>query len=139
MSNITITIAAPELAAAINNLANAIAAGQGIIMGSQQPQMPAPLPWPAATPAAAPAAPAAPVATTPPVAPAAPAAPTAPTTAPTYTQQDLVLAASPLMDAGKQNELKALLAQFGVQSLMQLPPEHYGAFATGLRGLGAKI
>lgn len=133
MSNITITIAAPDLAAAINNLANAIAAGQGIIMGSQQPQMPAPLPWPAATPAAAPAAPAAPVA------PAAPAAPTAPTTAPTYTQQDLVLAASPLMDAGKQNELKSLLGQYGVQALTQLPTEHYGAFATGLRGLGAKI
>lgn len=57
----------------------------------------------------------------------------------TYTVEQIQLACAPLMDAGRQTELVGLLAQFGVQSLPQLPPEQYGAFVTALRGLGAKI
>lgn len=81
-----------------------------------------------------------------PVVPTAPAAspvtsaPTAvPTTAPTYTMEDLAKAAMTLMDAGRQNDLIALLNKFGVSSLPDLPTTHYGAFATDLRGLGAQI
>ena len=37
------------------------------------------------------------------------------------------------------NDLTALLAQFGVASLGELPAVHYGAFATAIRGMGAKI
>lgn len=57
----------------------------------------------------------------------------------TYTIEQIQTACAPLMDAGKQQELVGLLAQFGVQSLPQLPKEQYGAFATALRGLGANI
>lgn len=44
-----------------------------------------------------------------------------------------------MMDTGKQQELLALLGRFGVQALNFLPKEHYGEFATALRGLGAKL
>lgn len=62
-----------------------------------------------------------------------------PTQAQTYTMDQLAIAATQLMDAGKRNELIGLLAQFGVQALTALPKEQYGAFATALRGMGAKI
>lgn len=63
-----------------------------------------------------------------------------PTSAPSYTQEQLAVAATQLMDAGKQQDLIQLLSQFvNPPVLMNLPPEQYGAFATGLRGLGAKI
>jgi hypothetical protein len=53
--------------------------------------------------------------------------------------EDLARAASQLMDAGKQQDLLGLLAQFGVQALTQLPKERYGEFATTLRQMGAKL
>lgn len=56
-----------------------------------------------------------------------------------YTIEQIQLACAPLMDAGRQQELVNLLAQFGVQALPQLQKEQLGAFATALRGLGAKI
>ncbi len=58
---------------------------------------------------------------------------------PTYTQQDLALAATQLMDSGKQQDVLNLIASFGVQALTQLPQEQFGNFATALRTLGAKI
>lgn len=61
------------------------------------------------------------------------------TQAPTYTQQDLALAATQLMDSGKQADVLNLIASFGVQALTQLPQEQFGNFATALRTLGAKI
>lgn len=67
------------------------------------------------------------------------AAPVVPTTTKEYTVDDLARAAIPLMDAGGQQVLVGLLSQFGVATLPQLPKEQYGAFATALRGLGAKI
>ncbi|MBS5783838.1 MAG: hypothetical protein KID04_13295 [Clostridium sp.] len=60
-------------------------------------------------------------------------------TAPAYAMEDLARAASQLMDAGKQQDLLGLLAQFGVQALTQLPKERYGEFATTLRQMGAKL
>ena len=72
-----------------------------------------------------------------PVAPPAAVVPTAAT--PTYTYEDLARAAAPLMDAGKTPELQALLRSFNVQALTQLPKDQYGAFATALRGMGARI
>ena len=38
-----------------------------------------------------------------------------------------------------QAQLMQLIQSFGVASLMELSPEHYGNFATGLRGMGAQI
>lgn len=77
-----------------------------------------------------------PVQQTPPVTPA----PAAPITAPNaYTFEQLQGAAGQLVGAGKQSELVALLTRFGIQAMTQLHQEQYGAFATELRGLGAKI
>ncbi|ELK38798.1 hypothetical protein D478_27826 [Brevibacillus agri BAB-2500] len=51
----------------------------------------------------------------------------------------LAVAATQLVDAGRQAEVVQLLASFGVQALTALPKEHYGAFATQLRAMGAKL
>lgn len=91
---------------------------------------------------APPQAAAVPTATAPvPTAPAAaPQAPTSvPTTAPTYTMEQLGVAAGPLVDAGRGPELTTWLQQHGAQALTQLPKEMYGEFATFLRSLGARI
>lgn len=88
-------------------------------------------PAPAAAPTPVPAA-------VPPTAPAtAPAA--VPTAAPTYTLDALARAGAALAQAGKMQEALALLAKYGVQTVNQLKPEQYGAFATELRALGAQI
>lgn len=74
-----------------------------------------------------------------PVEPVALAPTPVPTTQVSYDINQLAVAATGLMDAGKQQDLMNLLAKFGVQALTQLPKEQYGAFATELRGLGANI
>ena len=90
---------------------------------------------PVAAPAPAPA-PAAPAQT---VAPTNPA-PTVPvTTAPTYTLDQIAKAGASLVDAGKMEQLLALLAKYGVQAVTQLQPDQYGVFATELRTLGAQL
>ena len=63
----------------------------------------------------------------------------APTTVPTYNMEQLAVAATQLVDAGRRNDLVGLLSQFGVQALTSLPKEQYGNFATHLRAMGAKI
>lgn len=84
---------------------------------------------PATAPAPAPSTPA----------PAVPVAPTTPS--PGYTLEQLSTAGANLTraDPSKMAQLVALLQQYGVQAVTQLAPEHYGAFATALRGLGAAI
>lgn len=105
---------------------------QAPLMPTQAPTVPAQAP--AQTPAA-PVTPQAPVHT-----PAAPAqAPQVPTSQKAYTLDELSAAAATLMDAGKQPELLALLQKYGVKGMFELPKEAYGAFATDLRGLGARI
>lgn len=84
-------------------------------------------------PAPAPAAPAQTVAPTNP----APAVPV--TTAPTYTLDQIAKAGASLVDAGKMEQLLALLAKYGVQAVTQLQPDQYGVFATELRTLGAQL
>ena len=165
----TIKVEAPDLVAALMRLAAAVNPDPNILTPDEpRPQMPAPAPAPIAPPAApqppvavpqgnvtppvaAPVPPAAPLATTMPPAPAAaPAAPPAPapapaapavpvTTAPTYTLDQIAKAGASLVDAGKMEPLLALLSRYGVQAVTQLAPEHYGAFATELRALGAQI
>lgn len=135
MSTLTITIEAPEIAAAIRDLAAAI--GGARTANATLPQISTPVAPVAAIPVET-----APVATVVPAAPVAqiPDAQSAvPTTAATYTLDQLAKAASPLIDAGKLVELQGLLKQFGAPDLTKLAPEQYGAFATALRGLGAKI
>jgi len=62
-----------------------------------------------------------------------------PTVTNDYTMEQLAVAATQIMDAGRTQELRQLLASFGVPALTALPKEQYGAFATQLRALGAKI
>ena len=97
---------------------------------------------PASAPVTTPApvsAPTMPVPTAPVSAPAAPVATPAPTAAPSYTSEQLAKVGADLVQAGKMPQLLALLAQYGVQAVTQLPPEQYGPFALALRGLGGNI
>ncbi|MBC5689749.1 hypothetical protein H8S37_12560 [Mediterraneibacter sp. NSJ-55] len=61
------------------------------------------------------------------------------TSAPAYTLDDLSRAGMSLMDKGMQGQLQQLIQSYGVMSLVELPPEQYGNFATALRGMGAQI
>ena len=127
-----ITIEAPELANAINNLAAAL----GGVKTAPVPQ---------STPVQATQAPVAPPAPMPGPAPVANApvnypAPNVPLAQPPkYTVDQIMAAGATLMDAGKVNELMNLLHSFGVQAVLDLKPEQLGAFATALRELGAQI
>lgn len=145
--NVNVKIEAPELCAALTLLAGG---RPGIVPEitpppASQPVVPSPEPVQApavaapvvAAPAAVPVAP-------PPVVPAPAPIPTAPVSAPTaparqYSFPDIQRAATGLCDAGKRDGVMALLGQYQIKALSELPPEQYGAFATALRGLGAKI
>ena len=78
-----------------------------------------------------------------PAAPEAPATLTEPVAAPAaekaYTLDELITAATKLVDGGKREELRTLLEMLGAQSLAMLPPDKYAAFAQGLRKLGADL
>ena len=81
--------------------------------------------------------------TTPAPAPTAPATHQTPgvpvAAAPTYTLEQLAKAGASLVQAGKMEQALALLARYGVQTVNQLKPEQYGAFATELRAIGAQL
>jgi hypothetical protein len=90
------------------------------------------------------------VPSTPPVqpVPAAPVAqnaasavnPVPPATAtPTYTMEQLAVAATGLIDAGKMQDVQNTLAALGAQTLMDLPQEKYGEFASAIKAIGAVI
>ena len=107
-----------------------------------------PVPYTPAAPVMPPLTSPAPVAPTYPPQPVypAPAAPQypapiapLPTAAPSYSMDQLAVAATGLVDVGKVGDLMTLLGQYGCQALTQLPVEQYGNFATALRGLGAQI
>lgn len=88
---------------------------------------------PESKPATAPAQPAQPA----PAPQPAPVVPTAP--ARTYSLNDLLTAAAPLMDQGKLQELSALTAKYGVKSFTDIPEDQYGKVAVDLRALGAAL
>ena len=164
MMEMKITVEAPDLAASILKLAEAIASGPDPAL--LVPDEPLPVSGYPTTPAPAPApAPAAPVSPAPvnptqtpapspspmPVtsaptagptsaAPGSTPAPAVPvTSAPAYTLDQISRAGASLVDAGKMEQLLALLGRYGMQAVTQLQPEQYGAFATELRALGAQI
>lgn len=168
MMEMKITVEAPDLAASILKLAEAVASvPDPSILTPDEPLPVASYPTvPAPAPAPAPAAPVSPSPVTPtqtptpapaaPVAAPSPApaptagqtsaapgntpAPTVPVAgAPTYTLDQISRAGASLVDAGKMQQLLELLGRYGVQAVTQLQPEQYGAFATELRGLGAQI
>ena len=145
MLEMKITIAAPDLAAAINNLAVALANGNAVpaekpAKAEKQTEakdaaQQAPVNPMQATDAplsATPAQTVAPVANV-------PVASAVPTGAPTYTLDMIARAGAALVDAGKMDALCGLLAKYGVEALTALDPAQYGNFANDLRALGATI
>lgn len=86
------------------------------------------------------AVPAPPVSQTPPpTAPASATVPTVPTTAvaPAYRLDQLQMAMAGLMDQGK--DIQGILQAFGVDAIAQIPEDQYGALATKLIEMGAKL
>ena len=67
---------------------------------------------------------------------AATVAPTAPVKE--YKLEELQVAMQPLINS-KLSELQALLAKYGVPSLVELPKERYPEFAADLRAMGVQI
>lgn len=132
MLEMKLTIEAPELANALNNLAAAMGA-RPFPTAQQAPAAPVQQPMPAPAPAAPMPAPATTAQPNMPVAGVPLAQP------PKYTVDQIMAAGAQLMDAGKVNDLMNLLHSFGVQAVMDLKPEQLGAFATALRDMGAKI
>lgn len=71
--------------------------------------------------------------------------PTVPTATRQYTMQELSLATRPIVEAGRQQEVIDYLHSFKkadglpANTIMDIPVEQYGAFATGLRQMGGKI
>lgn len=61
--------------------------------------------------------------------------------APEYTLEQLAIAAVSLRDAGKATteDMTELLKQHGAETMATLEAAQYGAFATALRALGARI
>lgn len=128
------TIPAPEVRAATVQTA--------VVPAAAMPQVSTPAPA-TITPAPqqfAPAAPMVPTSAAVPIAAPVPMPAAVPVaTAPGYTLDQLGKAGAALVDAGKRDQLIALLQRRGIQTLSQLDPSQYGVFATELRGLGAQI
>lgn len=61
------------------------------------------------------------------------------TATPTYTMEQLAVAATGLIDAGKMQDVQNTLAALGAQTLMDLPQEKYGEFASAIKAIGAMI
>lgn len=158
MFEINVTVNAPEIAEALNNLAAALKGAKPEPAASKtgKADKPAPVPpadymppadtapapaapAPAVTPAPAPAPAPAPTPVQAPVTPAPAPAPVPVAPAPTYSRDQIMTAGAALIDAGKINELMGLLNSFGVQAVTQLKQDQLGAFATELRKLGAQI
>lgn len=55
-----------------------------------------------------------------------------------YKLEELQVAMQPLINS-KLSELQALLAKYGVPSLVELPKERYPEFAADLRAMGVQI
>lgn len=142
MSNFTITISAPELSKAIKALAQAPGHKEGLAepatstvqVKESYPRAPVAIHPPTGVPTTA-----APDTSTAPTREPTHLQEVVPTSASAYTMEQLAVAATQLVDAGRREELVQLLGQFGVQALTVLPKEQYGAFATSLRQMGAKI
>lgn len=137
----------------LDNLANAIfALAKAAGHCKEETQMDAAKVAPAVQQAVAPTATTTTVPSTPPVqdvqpVPTTQTAPTAlpvnpvptATATPTYTMEQLAVAATGLIDAGKMQDVQNTLASLGAQTLMDLPQEKYGEFASAIKAIGAVI
>ena len=139
MFEIRVTVACPDLLAAAkllarNSIPEAVEAPAAPAVETTAAPMPVPAPTPVSVPATS-----TPVNTANPVPAAAPVVPLS--QGPTYTLAQIAKAGADLIsqNPGLMPQVNALLAQYGVQAVTDVKPENYGAFATALRGLGAKI
>lgn len=161
MNELKITVSAPELAQALNNLADALKNGAGNAQPAvaaptaaapapqaQPAPVPAPAPQSAPAPMPAPVPPApAPVAA--PVPAPAPAPQPAPVAAPVpqatpgpatgVTLDAIINAGAGLVEKGMMAQVVALLGKYGLQAVNQLQPAQYEPFAAELRALGANL
>lgn len=146
MLEIKVTIEAPELSAAINNLAKAFEQGatedaRSVVQVAQatKTQTGESIVSPPVQETAQP------VQNTPVVnipAPeqvATPEAQQAPVAEKKYTLEELSNAGARLVDAGKMPQIMQLINKYGVQAINQLNPAVYGEFAKDLIALGAKF
>ena len=126
---VTINISAPELAQAIHNLAAAIG-GKNAVQAAAEPTMIQQSPKQAET-----------VCTVPDIHQPEPNTGVSiiPTASPQYTLEMIAKAGTALVDAGKMDALRDLLAKHQVDAITALNPSQYGVFATELRALGAQI
>lgn len=149
---IQINIAAPELVAAIEMLAEATRSAQGSVLVAAEavtePVMSAPeAPQTAEPVAEAPAetpAPAEPQkqeapAAAEPVAEATPQVAPEPAAVKAVTLDDICNAGAKLVEKGKMADVLALLGKYQVQAVNQIKPEQFGSFAEDLRSLGADL
>lgn len=130
MFEIKITVDAPELSTAINNLAQALSANAQIsivqpetITASSSTLVEAPDVTNALTEAAK----------------ATPQNETLAQNVKTITLDDLSRAGAELIDQGKMPQLLELLNKNGVQAITQLKPDKYADIANELNALGAKL
>jgi hypothetical protein len=56
-----------------------------------------------------------------------------------YSMEQLAVAATGLIDAGKMQDVQNTLVSLGAQTLMDLPQEKYGEFASAIKAMGAVI
>lgn len=61
------------------------------------------------------------------------------TATPTYSMEQLAVAATGLIDAGKMQDVQNTIVSLGAQTLMDLPQEKYGEFASAIKAMGAVI
>lgn len=145
MFDIRITIVCPDLLAAAQLLRGAPAdsVAQAAPTPVATPVPPTNTVAPAAPTPAVPAPSVAHVTPTPSVvAPAPNPAPVVPLSkGPAYSLAQIAKAGADLIsqNPGVMPQVTALLTQYGVQAVTDVKPDDYGAFATALRGLGAKI
>lgn len=153
MFEINVTIHCPDLVAAAQLLAKCAGTAAPAAPAAPAPVVAHPAPAVQATapvqlqhPAANPTTSASPTTSTgyhsEAPAPAAPAPNSVPLAqAPTFTLAEISKAGADLIGAnpGLLPKVNELLAQYGIQTLDKLKPDQFGAFATALRGLGAKI
>lgn len=163
MNELKITVGAPELVQALNNLADAIKNGTA----NAQPAVaapttaataaPAPMSQAQPQPVQAPTAPAQPIQQPAPVAAPVPAPMQAPAPAPQsapapapmpqatqapaagVTLDAIINAGAGLVEKGMMAQVVALLGKYGLQAVNQLQPAQYEPFAAELRALGASL
>ena len=133
MLELKIKIETPDLAAALERLAAAMAPAAATAPAGAAQTTATVSPTPVSAPAASV------VPTAPAQAPAAPAA--IPTEGPKHTIDDIARAGSMLAMQGPEKvaALNGLLQQFGLATLTQLKPDQTNAFVQAMRGLGAQL